>query len=589
MATFIQAGTEPAIRAHLARRYPQLHDTTMRGRRVAVRTRTSTTVTMEPSVALAWAQAAAVTLQRPAFAVRVLNNMTFGATLADVAAFNALGSTEAGRLTAYVDQQLNWASIDDSALEQRLADGGYTTLSKSQAQLWSGHVLGSPAYAIRMLPAWETQRAAIVRAMYSKRQLRESMVSFWHDHFNVTATDGSAGPVYPYFDRQLRLHAFGNFRALLEAVAQSTSMLYYLDNRSNTRSGPNENFARELLELHTLGAENYLGFMDPFAVPPCPEDPTYPIGYTDIDVYETAAAFTGWTVKDGNWQYPNENDGTFAYRQEWHDAGPKFVLGQFMYPEQPALKDGRDILDRLANHPRVASFICKKLIRHFLDDDPDPVLVQSAAAVFRENWRSSSQIKLTLRHILLSATARSVWGRKSRRPFETMVAAMRVSGCTWTPRVGHQKSDELMWRLGFTGHSPFEWPAPNGYPNVSTAWAGANSMAMTWKLLGWLTEANDAGIPLMPILHTTRSMVPRTQWTATRLVDYWCRRVLGYLPAASRRTLLISFMAQNGNPDTHVIADTDTWSMGDLKNHYNQQRLRSMVSMILTSPEFFSR
>src|SRR3546814_16401101 len=87
----------------------------------------------------------------------------------------------------------------------------------------------------------------------------------------------------------------------------SSDLLYFLDNRSNTRAGPNENFARELLELHTLGSENYLGFMDPFQVPPCPEDPPYPIGYTDVDVYETAAAFTGWKVKDGHWEFPTED------------------------------------------------------------------------------------------------------------------------------------------------------------------------------------------------------------------------------------------------------------------------------------------
>ena len=100
----------------------------------------------------------------------------------------------------------------------------------------------------------------------------------------------------------------GNFRTMLEAMARSTSMMFFLDNRTNRRSGPNENFARDLLELHTFGAENYLGFVNPAAVPPCPEDPSYPIGYTDIDVYETAAAFTGWSVRTGS-----GGDGTFIY------------------------------------------------------------------------------------------------------------------------------------------------------------------------------------------------------------------------------------------------------------------------------------
>src|SRR5688500_2993429 len=293
-----------------------------------------------------------VTLPRPAFAVRVLNNLSFGATAASIAEFNALGSDDTTRLTRHVDAQLAWSTIDDSALETRLANAGYATLGKSLTQLWADHVLGDPAYDVRMRPAWEVQRAAFVRAAHSRRQLREVMTTFWHDHFNVTLSDYSAGPVYVHYDRDvIRAHAFGNFRKMLEAVAQSTAMLYYLDNLSNTRAGPNENFARELLELHTFGVENYLGFMDPFEVPPCPEDPSYPIGYTDIDVYETASAFTGWSVKNGHWQFPTENDGTFVYRPSWHDAGPKYVLGNFIYPEQAALKDGRDILDRIASHP----------------------------------------------------------------------------------------------------------------------------------------------------------------------------------------------------------------------------------------------
>lgn len=538
---------------------------------------------------LAAALAVPAALAKPPLSIRALNNMTYGATATDISGFNALGATDAARMTKYVDQQLNWAAIDDSALEARLDAAGYTTLDKSITQLWSGHVRDNPDYNVRMRPAWEVQRAALVRAVHSKRQLREMMVGFWHDHFNVTATDFSAGPVYPHFDRQLRLNAFGNFRALLESVAQSTSMMYYLDNRSNTRAGPNENFARELMELHTFGVENYLGFMNPFEVPPCPEDTAYPIGYTDVDVYETASAFTGWTIKDGSYPYQSDADGSFVYRQASHDAGPKFVLGLYLSPEQPALKDGRDILDRLASHPRVAQFICKKLIRRFVSDDPDPALVKSAAVIFRDNWRSSAQIKLTLRHILLSAQMRSAWGAKSRRPFEAIAATMRVLDCDWTLRVGHSKSDEFMYRMGFTGHAPYEWPAPNGYPDIAAAWSGANSFAMTWKMLGWLCDTTESGVPLSPIMATTRSKLPAAHWTGTQIVDFWCRRILGRLPDTARRNLLIDFMARNGNANTDVIADTDTWAATDLKKHYNQQRLKSMVSLILTSPEFFTR
>ena len=528
------------------------------------------------------------TLAKPSFAVRVLNNLSYGVTPTTLAEFNALGSTDQQRLANYVDWQLDWANISDTAVEQRLSAAGYTTLNKTLEQLWNDHIKVDPVYDIRMRPAWEVQRASYVRATHSRRQLREVLVNFWHAHFNVMATDFSAGPVFVHYDRDvIRANATGNFRTMLEAVAKSTSMLYYLDNLNNSRSGPNENFARELLELHTFGAENYLGFMDPFAVPPCPEDPSYPIGYTDIDVYETSAAFTGWSAKVGHWQFPTENDGTFSYHQSWHDAGPKFLLGMLIYPEQPALKDGRDVLDRLASHPRVAKFICKKLIRRFVNDTPSQKLIDSAALIFRANWQNPKQIEITLRHILNSNEMFNSWGQKNRRPFEATVAAMRALGQDWTVRLDHDKSNELMWRTGPTGHTPYTWPAPNGYPDTSASWSGSNSFAMTWKLLNWLTETSEASVPLSPILATTRTGV--AQWTANNLVDFWSMRILGYAISPARRQTLVKFMAQNGDPATYVITDTDSWAASDLKRHYNQQRLRSMVSLILLSPEFLSR
>ncbi|GGD55061.1 hypothetical protein GCM10007235_29200 [Pseudoxanthomonas indica] len=527
-------------------------------------------------------------LAAPPFAVRVLNRLSYGVTPTSLAEFNALGTSDKQRLANWVDWQLDWNAIDDSATETRLTTAGYSTLGKSLQQLWADHVAPDPEYNVRMRPANEVQRSAFVRATYSRRQLRELLVNFWHDHFNVLGTEFSAGPVYPHYTRDvIRANAKGNFRSMLEAVAKSTAMLYFLDNLNNSRSGPNENFARELLELHTFGAENYLGFTDPFQVPPCPEDPNYPIGYTDIDVYETSAAFTGWSAKNGHWEFPTENDGTFVYRQSWHDAGPKFLLGMLIYPEQPAMKDGRDVLDRLASHPRVAKFICKKLIRRFVSDTPKQALIDSAAVIFRANWQQPDQIERVLRHILNSEDFLNSWGLKNRRPFEATVAAMRALGLDWTVAVGDGKSDDLMWRFGFTGHVPYNWPAPNGYPDTAQAWSGANSYAMTWKLLNWMTETSNGSSPLSPILATTRSGV--SSWTANNLVTFWCNRLLGYQPDAARKQTLVNFMAQNGNAGSYVIADTDAWAGNDLKAHYNQQRLRSMVSLILMSPEFMSR
>lgn len=585
------AAAQPSLQQQVRERHRRLYGPKSGGRAIpkAVEAASETQATSaEGKISAGMSQPRLVTLPRPPFAVQALNHLSYGATPTTITEFNALGSTDRQRLANYVDWQLDWDNISDAAVESRLTAAGYTTLGKSLTQLWADHVVADPENAVRMRPAAEVQRAAYVRAVYSRRQLREVLVNFWHDHFNVLATDFSTGPVYVHYSRDvIRANAKGNFRAMLEAVAKSTAMLYYLDNINNSRSGPNENFARELLELHTFGAENYLGFTDPFQVPPCPEDPNYPIGYTDIDVYETSAAFTGWSAKNGHWEFPTENDGTFAYRQSWHDAGPKFLLGMLIYPEQPAMKDGRDVLDRLASHPRVAKFICKKLIRRFINDTPSQPLIDSAAAVFRANWQRADQIELTLRHILNSDDFFYSWGRKKRRPFESAVATMRVLGNDWTLRPGHAKSDEFMWRAGFTGHVPYNWAAPNGYPDTGIAWSGSNSYAMTWKLLNWLTEASDADVPLSPILATTRSGV--ASWTANNLVTFWCQRILGYQPEAARKQVLVNFMAQNGDANSYVILDNDVWQQSDLKRHYNHQRLRSMVSLILMSPEFLSR
>lgn len=501
-------------------------------------------------------------------------------------AFDALGTNDVARYEALVEQQLAWEAIDDSAVEARLAAAGYSTLDKGLAQLWQEHAR-SGDYLVRMRPCWEVQRSSLVRAAFSRRQLRERMATFWHDHFHVTASDYSAGPVYAHYHRDvIRQHAMGNFRAMLEEVARSTAMLYYLDNRSNTRSGPNENFARELLELHTFGAGNYLGFLEPSQVPPCPEDPSYPIGYTDIDVYETAAAFTGWTVRDGHWQYPAEDDGTFAYRGAWHDTGPKYVLGLFLPPEQPALKDGRDILDRIASHPRVATFICRKLVAHFAGDMPPAGLVRSAAAVFRERWQDPGQIREVLRHILRSTEVREARMGKRRRPAELAVAALRAVDSGFTLRVGAGQSDTFMWRLVNAGHMPFDWPAPDGYPDHADDWAGANSYAMAWRMLGWMSEANEDGTRLLPIIEDTRAHV--AGWTVANLVGHWCTRLLGRMPEPARLQALHAFMGQGAGPD-FVVADSNEWRGGDLKAHYNHDRLRSMVSLLLMSPEFTTR
>ncbi|HLA77711.1 MAG TPA: DUF1800 domain-containing protein [Vicinamibacteria bacterium] len=532
-------------------------------------------------------QPAAVT---PPASVIALNRLAFGPRPGELAEFDAMGSSDAERLQNWVDWQLDPAGIDDSALAARLSPAnGFLTLHKTITELWADHVLNSGSdYNLRMRPIAETERATFVRAMYSRRQLFEVLAGFWHDHFNVYGWDYTAGPMFVHYDRDvIRAHALGNFRQMLEAVAKSPSMLYYLDNYTSTNGGPNENYARELLELHTLGAENYYGVISPFLVPQDPQG--IPLGYVDVDVYEASRCFTGWTLKNGHWQYPADNDGTFVYRAAWHDRFNKFFVGLYLVPDQPAMKDGHDVFDRLASHGGTAHFVAKKLCRRLVGDNPPEALVQSAAGVFRANVAAPDQLKQVVRHIVLASSLLSTWGQKTKRPFEAVVGALRGGGAELTLRVGHALSDSFGWRFQMTGHRPHYWPAPNGYPDLGTAWQGTSSLAMTWKMLDWLVEMKDGSAFPMDVLAQTLAAFPQaSQRPAAGLVDFWLGRMLGYQPDSTQRQRMVAFLAQNGAPTDPIDLTTDAWS-SQPRNHYNQSRLRTTVSMILLSPEFLRR
>ena len=256
-------------------------------------------------------------------------------------------------------------------------------LHASRAELWplTDFMAGLP-WTEWFRPAAEVWAATWMRAVYSRWQLREVVADFWHDHFHVAffAGDQRVTPLLPLYDRDvIRKHAFGNFREFLEAVARSDAMLRYLNNASSRASPANENYARELFELHTLGADNYLN--DHFAnwreVPEGADGVA--LGYIDEDVYEAARAFTGWTIADGGETGREERlpgGGGFHYFDGWHDDYQKRVLGVELTSHQEPLADGRRILDLVAAHPATARNVCAKLCRHLVGGEPPPALVQ---------------------------------------------------------------------------------------------------------------------------------------------------------------------------------------------------------------------
>lgn len=539
----------------------------------------------------------------PPAPVRWLQKATFGYSAQARAGFDARpGANDDARWQNWVDWQLNPSAIADAACEARIASGDFTTLDKTLTQLWTEHHAADD-YTVRMLPIAEAECTTTIRAVYSERQLFEELVDFWHDHFSVFGWDYDGGPLFPDFDRGLRANAFGNFRQMLEQVCRSTTMMYSLDLYASTRSGPNENYARELLELHTLGAEHYFGPTDPLSVPCLDSDihceGGFPQGYVDNDVYEAAAALTGWTIRDGNWQFPADDDGGFVYRSEWHDRRNKIFLGRYIPPDQPAMQDGLDVFDRLCAHPNTARHVVGKLCRRFVGDNPPSALVESAAALFTAQAGAPDQIAQVLRTILVSDAFKSAWGGKVKRPFNSFAGALRALGADFTPTTRDYPdqwptADELASRLQQTGHRLFFWPAPNGYPDQASAWSSTGALAMSWKLLTRLTTIRQqvGYIETYPyvadVVAQTNAAIASAGRSANAIVDYWCDRLFGFRPEPVRGKA-VDFLRQNATADEALDLEHNDWDANDLKKHYAQDRLRSTVALMLCSPDFFAR
>jgi len=355
----------------------------------------------------------------------------------------------------------------------------------------------------------ELQASRILRAVYSERQLQEVMVDFWSNHFNVFAGKGADRWLLTAYDRDtIRPNTMGKFSDLLLATAHSPAMLFYLDNfqsvspnaqlgrgnrpqqgplqrllmgnRGNdrpqirmsnnpeqqrplqqARRGINENYARELMELHTLGVDG---------------------GYTQKDVQEVARCFTGWTIlaprggaaaaqammNGPRADMLRENAGRFFFNQRAHDDGEKIVLGHKI-PAGGGIKDGEMVLDILAHHPATAKFIATKLVRHFVSDNPSAALVDRVAATFT---KTDGDIRETLRTIFLSPEFNSpeAYRAKVKRPFELAISAIRTLGGETT---GGPQLHQWIARMG---EPLYGFQTPNGYSDTAESWVNTGGL-----------------------------------------------------------------------------------------------------------------
>ena len=427
----------------------------------------------------------------------VLNRVAFGARPDDLERVRAIG------VARYIDDQLNPERLTDPAMDTRLAE--FATLRMTSREIAErfeipllkarlakrraavNEPVDSAGNQLQTQPNPEEQRRAnqvvmelseqkLLRASSSERQLQEVLVDFWFNHFNVDARKGATRFLLTEYERDtIRPHVLGKFRDLLEATAKSPAMLFYLDNWQNGRNGLNENYGRELMELHTLGVDG---------------------GYTQRDVTEVARALTGWTIEK-----PRQGGG-YRFDPRLHDAGEKTILGHVIRAGGGE-SDGEQVLDILARHPSTARFIATALVRRFVSDIPPPALVDRVAARFRQ---SGGDLREVTRTILTSREFLSpdAYGAKMKTPFEFVVSAVRTTGAQI------DNAGPLVRAMRELGMPLYLCQPPTGYKDTADAWVN------TGALVGRMNFALDLASGKLPGI-VIPSHEPTA--TATSLID----------------------------------------------------------------------
>jgi uncharacterized protein (DUF1800 family) len=362
----------------------------------------------------------------------VLNRVSFGPTPSEYARVKGMGDSEGSAVAAYLEEQLAPEKIPDKRAQR--AARRFEALYAPLGEMYE--------YKEEFLLEQLT-RATLVRATRSERQLYEVMTHFWTDHFNIDSSKEDCKWLKAADDREvIRKNALGKFSDLVQASALSPAMLWYLDGRQNRtrkeREKPNENYARELLELHTLGVGG---------------------GYSQEDVMEVARCLSGWTVRGKKKFFK----GKVEFHAGSHDDGAKRVLGHEI-AAGGGKKDLEAVLDIVCNHPSTARHLAEKLCVRFIADEPSAESIEEVAKVFTG---SGGDVRTTLRAVFATKEFLSgARGAKLKRPFELIVSALRAT------RAEVKDEMDLVDYLVRMGHAPFQYPTPDGYPDVASPWTG---------------------------------------------------------------------------------------------------------------------
>ncbi|HVE24674.1 MAG TPA: DUF1800 domain-containing protein [Sporichthya sp.] len=475
-----------------------------------------------------------------AFTVHLLRRTTFGFTpelIADV--------TGAGGPQQWLDQQLNPTAIADTTLTSVLAR-------------WPLAAADPPAvYAAMDFGNWDSMedlvRATIARQLWSKRQLFEVMVDFWSNHLNITCPSSEVWATKAWDDANvIRKYALGRFEDMLQASVSSPAMLLYLNNAESRGDEPNENYARELLELHTVGVD---------------------AGYDHDDIVNAARALSGLSVWDPWNGGTAANYGTFRFISNWHYVGPVTVMG---WSNANATRTGgvtvaRSLVTYLAHHPATAARLARKLAVRFVSDNPPSALISRLAQVYLDN---DTAIIPVLRALFTSAEFAASTGQKVRRPAEDLVAAWRATGVA--PNLASTDPDGaiggLRWALHELSNPPLGWGLPNGYPDVASEWTGTGLTLNRWNAhIATTARWWDEGVTWPDLAPYLLGPTPPT--TRTALIDLLIARLLpGQQVSTAHRDALVAFLGAAGpiqNGDTTwlfpvlvaVVLDSPYWSV----------------------------
>ena len=404
----------------------------------------------------------------------LLRRATFGVRPGDIEAVKKMG------IEAWIDRQLEPQMIPDPEVDKRLegfetlkmTTGEYTARlrgmqmagdqgppKKGEDRIARARRLQQQRARLRNQAAREIPRAILIQSVYSERQLQAVMMEFWRNHFNVDITKDNVRYYIPDYEMAIRKHMFGDFESMLMMTAKHPAMLFYLDNHvsqapmargervlagredESRTGGLNENYARELMELHTVGADN---------------------GYDQDDVIQLALILTGWSIQDGN----------FAFRKNYHARGKKRVMGKTVKGDD--LEEGEQVVRYLAKHKLTRPYVVGKMARFLQADEPSEKLVSDVVKVWQ---KTKGDLKAITKAILMHEDfykKESVL-TKAKTPFEFAVSAIRVTGADMKDAGG------VMSRLADMGQPVLRQEDPTGYSDAAVDWMDTGVLAVRWQ------------------------------------------------------------------------------------------------------------